>query len=425
MHTSCVQVRINIFSFVLLFSLIAYSSEKAVDSLLVKAKEVYPTDKNKAYQLEQSALTLATNINYFEGIVKANYYLGFYYNSIEDYPSTITHYLEAIKGSQNLTDSASLGWALFANMNLGSIFNEHKVYDLSNDFTLAGITLSERIKNTNQTIRLKFNLQKTYRKEGRFDEAILILNEIAELADHYSRPYFQAINGIGLVFTESEQYENAQVQFSELIPLSNENNNQTYLSYAYHNLAEALLKMDQFQEAENHYQKAIEVKLKIDGKNKNSLFNSYKDLASLYSSIGALEKAMDQQLMAVKLVPSISGNQEYFYIYDEMARVYNGLGNSDMTMFYSRLFQSELAKFLEIQSEIRTASEQYNMRMIVANYYEELEAQRQADQTEALFMAVIIGLGSMLFLFMGYHFISRNRLKRMLTLELSRLQWVD
>ncbi len=404
---------------------IGLANDITVDSLLLKAKNLYSIDKKGAYQLELKALDLAKEIEYYKGLIKANYYLGFYFDSEEDIPSATAYYLDAIRASSYVSDSTSLGWSLLASMNLGGIFRKNQVLDLAEVFTKSGIAISENIKNNSKKVSLLFTLQKIYRDQGRFDKALKVLDEIIEISPSLSKHYFRSLNGKGLVYLENKNYDEAISQFSTLAEIAENEDNKEYLGFSFHNLADISMKLRHPIDAVIFYRKSIDVKRTIISRNSNSLFISLKDIGSAYMAIDDLSMAEIELLNAENLIPQILNNPEYFYIYEQLHKLYFRMGDMDKALKYSLQFQSELSSFLENQSEIKDASQQYNMRLIVTNYYEEIEAQRKAQQSERIFIAIIVGLSLMLFLFVSYHFVSKYQLKRVLTQNLSRLEWAE
>jgi len=128
---------------------------------------------------------------------------------------------------------------------------------------------------------------------------------------------------------------------------------------------------------------------------------------------------------ALTLLPEIEKEPDFFEIYKTASIIYDSLnqpaGSAEMANKYIMLKD----KYYENIESIKSASQQYNMKLIVSNYYQELEGQQKALKAKNILVSIIIGLGTMLLMFVGYHFAYRYKLKRILSKEVERLKWID
>lgn len=134
------------------------------------------------------------------------------------------------------------------------------------------------------------------------------------------------------------------------------------------------------------------------------------------NALAAYDQALD-------LVGGIGDHPDYFYIFENIEKAHRSLGNLEKADFYKSKFIHEEDLYTQETIEINVAAQQFNQ--LVFNYYEELEVQREAKQTKTMLFAIIIGLSTLLFLFVSYHFASRYFIRRALSEELDKLIWID
>ncbi len=406
------------------FSAIANEKSK-IDSLLERAVDLFSNDRELAYRLETRALDLSVEIDYLSGIVRSKFYIGYYFEFNKNYAESIGNYLDVINtgSGSSMEDSLYIVWKIKAYRNLGNIFSDHEAFELAGDFYSKGIEFSKSIQNRKEQMSLLYNLHKSQYEAEYYSQSKNTLLKLKKISIENSKEYYRSINGLALINTLTGNLVLAEKQYLELLQVAQESNNLLYQSFAFHNLGDIYSKLDKKEKSIFNFNKAIDIKTQMNAS--HSLFLSYKNLGDLYSKFNNPNRALANYNEAMSLVDGIKNHPDYFYFYEELSKIHETLGNSALAEKFRGTFMEELAYYTENQNQINSSSQQYNMQLIVSNYYEELEAQRKAQQSERIFIAIIVGLSLMLFLFVSYHFVSKYQLNRVLTQNLSRLEWAE
>jgi len=410
-------MRSIVFYIFLLLSTVTLSNNEAqVDSLLNKAKEVFRDNKYLAFQLETKALVLAKSLDYVAGIVKSNYYLGFYFDNQGNYPESIVHYLDATKIESSDMDSVTIGWMILANKNLGNTFYYHEAFGLAEEYLSRGLDLSREIKNKKQERSLLFSIYRNFYKANNLQLAKFALYELKNLAAAESNDYFRSVNGLALISLILKEYIEAEKQSLELLQSAQDDNNLLYQSFAHHNLGDIYSELGEKQKSIFHYRQAIAIKIELNSSNTYSLFLSYESLGDLFSENGNTQDALVNYNNALGLFDRIKDHPDNFYFYEKLAKFHSSLGDDIL---------SEKYRNTKSQAKIEFTLQQSNMQLIVNGYYEELAANRKQEQSQKIFIAIIVGLSTMLLVFVGHSITKRYQFKRMLARALDRLEWTD
>ena len=395
-----------------------------VDSLLDQAKIAYPNNPTKAYDLEIKALNLSTKRQYPFGLIKSNYYLGFYYNFSHklDYGKSVIYYLESIRYAENYpADIRSIEWAERACLNLGIIFRKHESFDLSIDYYKKGLSIAKKQNDTILSKQLIYSLQNSFEDAGKFDDSIEAAYKLISISRKYSADYFRSLTKIGVISLKKEDFKSAIQIFEKVNTESLKAGNHRYFIQSLNNLGWSYRRKGEISKALEYYEKSLKENIdQIDSK-----YWTHQQQAEILLKMGEYHLALSNTFDALTLLPEIEKEPDFFEIYKTASIIYDSLnqpaGSAEMANKYIMLKD----KYYENIESIKSASQQYNMKLIVSNYYQELEGQQKALKAKNILVSIIIGLGTMLLMFVGYHFAYRYKLKRILSKEVERLKWID
>ncbi|MDH5366393.1 MAG: tetratricopeptide repeat protein, partial [Cyclobacteriaceae bacterium] len=100
---------------------------------------------------------------------------------------------------------------------------------------------------------------------------------------------FEPLNNLGNIYFHQEKYNQALDYYSLSLLIEQESNNLSGQAYTQNNIGAAYFKLENYQKAEEHQLKALELALKIDGK--PILKSIYKSLSETYYKQKRLEDA--------------------------------------------------------------------------------------------------------------------------------------
>ena len=395
-----------------------------VDSLLDQAKITYQKNPATAYNLEIKALDLSTKRQYPFGLIKSNYYLGFYYNFSDklDYGKSVIHYLESIRYAENHpSDIRGIEWAERACLNLGIIFRKHQSFDLSIGYYKQGLSIAHKQNDTILSKQLIYSLQNSLEDAGKFDESIEAAYKLISISKKYSADYFRSLTKIGVISLKKEDYKFAIQTFEKVNTESLKAGHHRYFIQSLNNLGWSYRLKGEMSKALDYYEKSLTKNVdQIDSK-----YWTHQQQAEIFLQMEKYNLALSNVFDALSLLPEIEKEPDFFEIYKTASIIYDSLNQPTNSAQMANRFIDLKEEYYKNAEEIRIASQQYNMQLIVANYYQELEAQQKALKTKNIMGSIIVGLGTMLLMFVGYHFAYRYKLKRILSKEIERLKWID
>jgi len=404
----------------------SYSKEVTnVDSLLNKAKEVFSKNKPLAFDLETRALKISLDNSYKLGLTKSNYYLGYYFVNVEgkiDYGKAVVHYLEAIRyGKMDIKNEETSKWLKLAYLNIGALFREYQAYDLATDYYMEGISIS----NSDSVLIRKFlhNLQNAQEDAGQFDQALTSTLQLLDISLKNSKEYFRSLNNFGLMAAKKGDLDLALLKFREMKEEAKMTHNYHYYVLGLHNIGWTFSLANQFEESRRFLETAI--KEGVIHQSEIATYRSHKLLGKLLYENGLYSESLEYSLKTEQMIPRLSNEPRSFEVYHTISEIHKALDDPIASTKYALLYTKAQNEYLNEVEKIKSASQQYNMQLIVANYYQELEAQQKALKTKNIMGSIIVGLGTMLLMFVGYHFAYRYKLKRILSKEIERLKWID
>ncbi len=401
-----------------------------IEELLDDARTAFSINPDSASLIEKKALKMSRTINYSEGIVRSNFYLGYYYQkAIQNYPLAITNYLEAIHNSSPTHDSLSLGWALYANLNASNIFDEFGLQDLSMDFLMKARDLAQSLQNEKEINKIDINTFIRLRKQKEYSKAISVLDGVIQRVEIDDPDYLKAKNGIGICQAYSGDLKGAKQTYEELIATAKSLGRTDYEDFGYHNIADLLIKNREWSKAEEVLEQVLETKLKrlTPTKRDANLLGTYKDLLKTKLQTDQPRFIIEIENDLEGLIPDVKKTDPnyYFKIYPLMAEAYSKIDQPDKAEQYLIAYETDSVKFIKTRKKLDYEIKKEELEAIVAAYYAELEKERKAVRSRNLLLSAIVGLSFLLIALVAYHLITKYRVRKMLAQSLEQLNWDD
>lgn len=159
-------------------------------------------------------------------------------------------------------------------------------------------------------------------KIGRFDEALIYLEESVEILDSLEEyeGLIPAINAIGIIYSNYYyDIEKATEYFEKNLYICQRTNNLSFMSYSYNNLAEMYREKDKFSESLEYYNKALEIIDKIHNKYLETMIYMNQSLVNMeLENYKKSLKCMDKAQTIINESKDLGEAIQYYYIYKAM-----------------------------------------------------------------------------------------------------------
>jgi signal transduction histidine kinase len=236
-------------------------TKETVDELNEQAHQSMrnpPQMKEKA----DSAILLAKQLMYKEGLGNAYKYKGIYYYFTSDFDSSVYNHRLSQQIFEQLNDSLNTGKAF---LNIATTFSATAIYDSTTHNAVIALGYFEKLKD--------------YPGIGR------------------------AVNLLGIVNFHQQDFEEALKYFKQYLKNAQATSDSSEIASGYNNIASVLIELKQYDSSIYYFSEAIRLKEKLG--NLNNLGQSYESLGSLYSKRGDSQSALRNYRKAYQLYENI------------------------------------------------------------------------------------------------------------------------
>lgn len=416
------------FVLTLFFSLAlnANSVSTELKSQVVKISSLVDSGELELAQKLISELKEAGNANGNFWLTKSNFLLGNISKKEGDYARAIIYYLEAIRYAKGSSYEKVNEDLMSLHNECGIIFKRFKAYTLAEEYLVQGVdySINTPINSSSQSLilYLNYNLAGLYRDTQRFTEAVNLLENSLLNIERTSPDYLDFKNRLALTYRKFEKYDKSIAIYQDLLGQIDEDNWRKRASY-HHNLAKSHKAIDELQEAQQNYLRAIE--FKSLNENKKSLFSSYFGLAETHFKMRDLKNAKINFNLAEELMSLQPKHPDYFELYSFCADLNYELRDYEEAKKYNDLYSKSLNEYLDIQAELQESEQRINMDLITKRYFAEVKKQ---DRIAEIMFASQLTSGSLLTLLLlviGYHRYQKISLRRSIERELVSLNIID
>ena len=338
--------------FLFLFFILLPSSAKCshLDSLI----QALPTEKNEAYidqlilisdactsydsssyYLKQ-AIAIAEENKDLKSLVKSSYVLGKKYNKSRKSEEAIKLFDQTIRYSQKIKNDTFL---ILSYTNKGFALNEMGKIIEAQQIFLQGLELANQIKDNPNIAILNFSLGELHRKQ----------HDVAKAIEYYD-------NARAIYIAEKDAYNLCRIDYSKAITYKISKVDS--LKWKGINIMEGMLTSDcfdhtkatkglaithtslgsmyanhaQFELAEKHILKGLEIKIALD--DSASMAYSYNELATLYSEQKNYKKSVEYGELALQFTHGRHNVIVMQDILNHLSKAHEGLGNHKQSLKY-------------------------------------------------------------------------------------------
>lgn len=192
------------------------------------------------------------------------------------------------------------------------IFHTTHTNDVKTDNEKIGSGIN--IDSDNASIANYIRLGLTYQGQGRYNEAIRILNKCLEISSHtgYQAGEMASCCNLGLAYEGLNNYPLAIEMYQKAMDITERLGDKSGIISIHGNLANVFKKMGKFELAQSHYLQALDISEKI-GDRYGEAINCF-NLGQLYREAGKIPQAFTQLQKAQELFVLVGDTEKAQFI---------------------------------------------------------------------------------------------------------------
>ncbi|SFN91049.1 Tetratricopeptide repeat-containing protein [Bizionia echini] len=256
-------------------------------------------DSSLAYYKKASVIFLKNNDSL--NIAKIQSSLANVLKAKGDYPAAITNIKKSIKFFQNFEDK--IPQAIVVNkVNLGGIYVSLKDWKNADKFFFEAYSHPFTQNNKSVLSTVSINLAITKNELGLLDEALKYAKQ-AEQIEKRLTSLANLYNNIGNIYEKKENFKEANNYYQKSLELYRKNNNQNGIIKSFNNLGNNATKWGKYKLAEAYLLKANSLLNEVD--NLGSLRYNYEMLTTLYNKKQDYKKSIYYSYLEQKIQDSL------------------------------------------------------------------------------------------------------------------------
>ena len=250
----------------------------------------------------ESALAIAEQNNFENLIAKLNERLAYIHYYQGDYELALHGFRTSIDAFEKMGEYEKVADAYSS---IGSIFDRIGDQESAIIAQEKALKIYEKYNLKDGICITSTNLAGKYRAVGRLKEAKALFLKAIELGEltNYTLCLGTAYSNISDIYIDEKKYDLAIRTLNKAIPFTKENNNVFVEEYIYGRLGRAHEKLNELDQAEAYFQKALEFINKRNNLDDQTV--GYEDIAEFYSRTGNYQKAYKNISKVISLKDSI------------------------------------------------------------------------------------------------------------------------
>jgi tetratricopeptide (TPR) repeat protein len=204
----------------------------------------------EALKYGNSALKLATDLNYLKGIASSYNNLGAVYDKVDKKKEAIEYFYKAYQIKRQINDIKGLASTLG---NLGVIYKREEDYTKAIEFYNLAYKYALQSKNTDASTGLLINLGKLYKEMGKNDSALHYLTAAKLASKDNLKNLIEIYSSLSNLYSESKTPELAILFADTGLVYQNKLSVKNYFSFFYLHKATAYENMNKMDSASKYY----------------------------------------------------------------------------------------------------------------------------------------------------------------------------
>lgn len=259
------------------------NTEQSVDSLLIIGFDHLNKDSGISFQAARQAETIASDIDYKEGLASAFNLLGNNYLDFGDHEMANTYYLKAIRMEEELGNDRGIASAL---NNLSLIYVEQEDYETAAEYLEESIKTWQSLNDDQESLISTNNLGVIHRRQGNYEKALDYFWETSKRAILTEEPdsisYIIATLNIGNTYRNMKDFTRAKIHLDTALEYLNRHDMTSHMIFTYIVLGKLYHETGQQDLAIEHTREGL--RLAESERMREKIKEAHELLASVYES---------------------------------------------------------------------------------------------------------------------------------------------
>ncbi len=317
--------KIGLSILLLLISLISFSQEQVLDSLLknlrthsekdsIRTKLLIDITRNMTYtnpergiDYIEEAITIANQINWQKGIALALQQKGNLYYVMANNIQALDAYQHALKVSENFNDKMFEA-SLYSN--LGNIYADLKENEKALEKYQVYLTMAKQLNKNADQVRALVNIGLINIDINNIDKGISYLEEALAISKEEKNDFFitAIINNLGIAHKRKKNYKKALDYFQEAFDMALKIENKYIEASALNSIGKVNILIENYEIAGVNGEKALKLAQEVDAVEWQA--DSWKVLSTVYEHQGNPKKALSAYKNYIQLLDSVLSEEK-------------------------------------------------------------------------------------------------------------------
>ncbi len=384
------------------------------------SRKLFRKDQELSRQHADSAMTLATKIDYPMGIAMAYKNIGSGYYVKGNYEKALEQWKYCRVYTDRTGDSSQMANAL---VNIGVAYKKLGFYDKSIHFYMESLEISEKILDSLKMAMAYVNLGTLNSAQNDYKQALHYLEKgkaIYALKDR-KRELAATSNNMGIIFEKQEAYEKAISLYEQTLSLYENLDDEWGMALGNNNVGLILFKMGKIEEALEKLLLTLSIRKKLG--DEYGIASTMINIGNCYHELGAYEKAIDYFKDSQRRSEKMGTRQLSRSCYEALLESYRFKKDYQKALKYHHLlvavkdsmFNEESNKQIQ-EMQTRYEAEQKEKEIVLLTKEKELHTanlqQQEAELTWQRIVLVIALVGLVMILILAFLIYNRYKLKQ-------------
>lgn len=317
-------------------------NEQSVDSLLLVSSENLDKDLGISFQTARQAETIASKIDYKQGLATAYNFLGNNYLDFGDHEMANTYYLKSIRIEKELGNERGIANAL---NNLSLIYLEQEDYETAAKYLEESIKTWQALNDDEQSLLSTNNLGVIHRRQGNYEKALDYFWETTKRSIQASEPdsltYIIATLNIGNTYRNMKEYIRAKIHLDTALEYLKRHDMTSHLVFTYIVMGKLFYETGKTDEAVEYTQNGL--KLAEVSNMRNKITEGHELLAKIYEKTDEFALAYHHF-------------QQFYHHSDTLQSMQRGEKISELQSRFSAEQKDREIEILSKEAELREAN---------------------------------------------------------------------
>jgi signal transduction histidine kinase/Tfp pilus assembly protein PilF len=298
-----------------------------VDTILHYLSEVQDSASIHLYYKE--ALTLASNLNYIEGIIRAHDKLGVIKRNLSNYTEALAYHKKALELAENISNIKLKVQVL---NNIGVVYRRLDDDKQALNYHMKALKMAEEINDPKNICISVNSIGNIYLTQNQPKSALNFFRRALPLEQKRGNLWGVSINlhNIGAVYESLQQLDSALFYYKKSLNYDYQINQKPGIAICYNAIGNIYLKKREYNTAEDYFKRALQIHIQTGDKIYISV--SYNNIANTFLSKKDYNPSLEFYQKGLDIALSIGSKSQAQEAYKGLSESYEGLKRFDKSL---------------------------------------------------------------------------------------------